>query len=180
MTDKKSFLTFLWRIAASHTIAYFIAGVLALVFLNYKDHYASDSLSLLMLPVDTPIVALGPALQIIRGLILALVLYPFRSVIFSNKGFLKLAVLILGLSYLSTIGPTPGSFEGIIYTILPLQYHLPGIPETLIYIGLFTGILAMWYKFDKKYITIISVILVILIIIMGIMGYMASQNPMIS
>jgi hypothetical protein len=78
----------------------------------------------------------------------------------------------LGLSFLSTIGPNSGSFEGYIYTILPIQYLLLGIPETLYYIGLFIGILAFWYKKEKKYVNVVAVILIVLILFMSFMGYL--------
>lgn len=171
-----SFLTFTLRITPAHTIAYFIAGILALNFLNYKDFYATETMSLLMLPVDTPIVALGPALQVIRGLILALVLYPFRSVILGKNGFWKLSFLIFGLSLISTIGPTPSSFDGIIYTILPFKYHLLGLPEAILYIALFVGILALCYKVNKRYLDIIFIVVTLLIVIMMVMGYISLKQ----
>ncbi len=177
-TEQKSHLaaTFIWRVSAAHVIAYFIAGIFALVFMDYKNHYSSESLSLLMRPTDSPWVALGPGLQIFRGLIIALVLLPIRSFIFQKNGFLKLLWLVLGLSFISTIGPTPGSFDGYIYTILPLKYHLLGIPEAILYVSLFTGILLLWYKLEKKYITVISIIMVILVIAMSIMGMISASG----
>ena len=86
--------------------------------MNYRDLFATDVISSFMKPVDEPIVVLGPVLQIFRGILLALVLLPLRKVFFEEKnGLMKLGVIILGLSLLSTIGPTMGSFEGYIYTI---------------------------------------------------------------
>lgn len=172
MKDKREFFTFLWRTTYSHTIAYFTAGLLAVTFLHYREHYASESLSLLMQPVDAPLTALGPALQILRGLLMALVLYPFRSVIFGKNGWWKLALLVFGLSLICTIGPTPGSFDGMIYTILPWQYHLLGLPEAIVYILLFIGSMALSYKTDKRCINVIAVLLLLLIIFMGVMGYL--------
>lgn len=84
--------------------------------MNYRDLFATDVISSFMKPVDEPIVVLGPVLQIFRGILLALVLLPLRKVFFEEKnGLMKLGVIILGLSLLSTIGPTMGSFEGYIY-----------------------------------------------------------------
>ena len=163
--------TFIWRVSSAHVIAYFIAGVFALVFMNYKVHYSSEALSLFMRPLSSPWVCIGPALQIFRGVIIALVLLPIRSFIFTKYGYIKLMWLIFGFCSVSTIGPTPGSFDGFIYTVLPVYYHLLGMPETLLYIFLFTGILAFWYKWEKKYMAWISVMGVILIITMGIMGF---------
>ena len=45
----RSFLTFLWRVTYSHTIAYWLAGVFAVTFLNYREIFASESLSMLTL-----------------------------------------------------------------------------------------------------------------------------------
>jgi len=167
---------FVFRITVAHTVAYFFAGIFALVFMNYREHYASDSLGMLMLPVDSPIVALGPGLNIIRGIILGLVLLPVRNMILGDKGFLKLALLIFGLSVISTIGPTPGSFDGYIYTKLPVQYHLLGIPETLLYVAMFVGIPFFWYKTEKKYLNVIAIVLVTLILLMSFAGYMQAKG----
>ncbi len=163
---------FVYRITVAHTVAYFFAGIFAVVFMNYREHYASESLGLLMLPVNSPLVALGPGLNIIRGIILGLILLSVRNMILGDKGFLKLAILTLGLSFISTIGPTPGSFEGYIYTKLPFQYHLLGIPETLLYVAMFSGIPYLWYKTEKKYFNVIAIVLVVLILLMSFAGYM--------
>ena len=161
----------------SRVIAYFLAGLFAITFMGYKEHFASDTLRLIMRAVDSPLVALGPMLQIIRGLIIGLVLLPLRKFFIEEKyGFLKLALLILGLSFISTIGPAPGSFEGIIYTILPIQYHLLGIPETLVYILLFTFFLHLSYKSEKRWISILAVVLVIVICIFSLLGYFSAKG----
>ncbi len=171
MDTKPSLGSYVWKVAASHTVAYFVAGLFAVLVMNYKDHYASQSLSLLMRPIDSPWVAVGPGLQLIRGGLLALVLWPFKKTFLEEThGGWKLALLILGLSALSTIGPTPGSFEGVIYTKLPLAYHLLGIPETLLYVALFSGLVVPWHKHPRKSYQVVSVILVGLVLLMSGLG----------
>lgn len=165
---------FMWRVISLHTIAYFAAGIFALVFMNYKEQFASEIMSVIMRPVESPWTAAGPGLQIIRGAIIGLVLLPFREIITAKNGWLKLSGLILGLSYLSTIGPAFGSFEGYIYTKIPLGYHLLGIPEMLLYTFLFTFFLSRWYKKESKAWNICSVVLVVLIILMSILGYLSA------
>jgi hypothetical protein len=167
---------FIYRITVAHTVAYFFAGIFALMFMNYREHFAADSLRLLMLSVDSPMVALGPSLNILRGIIIGFILLSVRTVILGDKGFLKLAILTLGMSFISTIGPAPGSFEGYIYTKLPIQYHLFGIPETLLYVFLFAGILWLWYKSEKKYFNGVAIALVVLILLMSFAGYMQAQG----
>jgi hypothetical protein len=178
-TVKSERVTFFWRVIAAHTIAYFIAGIFALIFMNYREVYAGELMSLIMRPVDSPIVALGSGLQIFRGFIIALVLLPFREVFLSSKrGWLKLWGLIIGLSYISTIGPTFGSFDGYIFTVIPLEYHLLGIPETLIYTTLFSFMVVLWHKKPLKVWNVIAIILVVLIMLMSLMGFLSGIGIM--
>jgi hypothetical protein len=114
----------------SHTIAYFVAGVFALIVVNYRELFATDVISAFMRSVDDPIVALGgTSLQIFRGIIIALILLPLRKTFFEEKhGLIKLGLIIIGLSLLSTIGPTMGSFDGYIFTKIPYKYQILGYP----------------------------------------------------
>ena len=168
---KKEFLLFSWRATSLHMISYFIAGSLAFVFMKYERQFATGNLSIIMKPTDSPWIAIAPALQIIRGFIVSLVLYPFKDVFLSSKyGWLKLWLLIIGLSYFSTIGPTPGSFEGLFFTKFALSEHLLGFPEMLLYTFLFSFLLCFWYKKPSKTIMITSIIFIILIVIMSALG----------
>lgn len=117
-----------------------------------------------------------PGLQIFRGVLIALALLPVRGFLYGKNGFLKLAWLVLGLSFISTIGPTPGSFDGYIYTILPVQYHLGGIPEAVLYTALFAGILAFWHKSGKRYVTVLSIVLVAIIVLLSVMGFLGAAQ----
>ena len=122
MEKRIGMIQYFWQIIYAHTIAYFVAGVFALLVMNYRDLFATDVISSFMKPVDEPIVVLGPVLQIFRGILLALVLLPLRKVFFEEKnGLMKLGVIILGLSLLSTIGPTMGSFEGYILSLIHIS-----------------------------------------------------------
>ena len=109
-------------------------------------------------------------------MLIALALLPVRGFLYGKNGFLKLAWLVLGLSFISTIGPTPGSFDGYIYTILPVQYHLGGIPEAVLYTALFAGILAFWHKSGKRYVTVLSIVLVAIIVLLSVMGFLGAAQ----
>ena len=173
MEKKSDMVRYFWRIIYAHTIAYFAAGIFAVVVVNYRELYSTEIISSFMHPIDTPIVALGPLLQIFRGIIIALVLLPLRKSFFEEKyGLLKLGLIIIGLSLLSTIGPTIGSFDGYIYTKIPYMYQILGYPEAIIYVLLFIGILAVSIKYaHKKIITILSILIMALICLASIMGY---------
>src|SRR6478735_8983122 len=99
----KEFGIFFWRITSAHVVTYFLAGLMAFYLLNYGDSFQKPPMSYIMKPVDSRAVAAGPALQIIRGLIFSLALFPFRNTFLNSKyGWLKLWGLLIGLSILST------------------------------------------------------------------------------
>ncbi|MDR2963765.1 MAG: hypothetical protein LBU90_09075 [Bacteroidales bacterium] len=166
-------LRYFWHITSAHTIAYFVAGIFGLAVMNYKELFATDILSSLMLPVDSPIVALGPALQLFRGILIALVLLPLRKTFFEEKyGLLQLGLLILGLSLFSTIGPTSGSFDGFIYTKIPVPVQILGYPEAIFYVALFVVILHITQKYaHKKIILPLSIVCVALICTLCIFAF---------
>ena len=176
MEKKYNWVPYFWRITYAHTIAYFLAGLFAVMVMNYRELFATDVISSFMHPVDSPIVALGPALQIFRGIIIALILLPLRKAFFEEKhGLLKLGVIILGFSLVSTIGPTMGSFEGYIYTKIPAMYQIMGYPEAIIYVLLLIGILHISIKYThKKIILILPIVIMVLIVFMSIMGFLAA------
>jgi hypothetical protein len=177
MKSSKGTVLYFWRIIYAHCIAYFLAGIFALVVMNYKDLFATDTIASIMRQTTEPMVALGPALQWIRAIIIGLVLLPLRKAFFETQyGFLKLGLVVLGFSLLSTIGPTMGSFDGYIYTIVPAFYQILGYPEAILYILLFIGILKFSYTHDKKWVTVVSVVCMVLIELMGFMGYLAAKG----
>ncbi|MDD5698554.1 MAG: hypothetical protein PHH77_08040 [Victivallaceae bacterium] len=172
---KKEFITFCRRVVSLHVIVYFLAGIFALLCLNYEELFSNETTSLLMRPVDSPIVAAGPGLQIINGFMMSLYLFPFKTIFIAGKrSWLKLFFLLLGFSIFSPQSPTFGSLEGIIYTKIPIWNHLLSIPECLIYSILFSVLLFAWYKRPKKAWNILSVIAVMLIVLASVAGVLAA------
>jgi len=178
-SQNKENFKFAWRVVAAHVIAYFIAGIFAMQVFNYAELFSSGTMSLVMRPTTDPIVALGPFLQIIRGLIMALVLLPFRKVFTEGKsGFLKLGLLIFGLSVLSTFSAAFGSVDGFIYTRLTFMEHIVGYPEAFLWIFLFIAILWILYRFERKPVSIIVLVLFVLIVLMSFAGYLIALQTM--
>ncbi|NLY89519.1 MAG: hypothetical protein GX085_07880 [Firmicutes bacterium] len=162
---------FFWRITACHMVTYFIMGLLASTLLDYKNFFGTEILVTYMRQIESPWVAAGPALQVFRGLLFALVLWPIRdSFLEEKKGWLRLWLLFIGLAILGTAGPSPGSLEGIVYTQLPIEYHLWGLPEVIIQTLLFSLAVVFWYKKPSKAWNIIMAIFVALIVLMGLAG----------
>lgn len=175
--NQNSFWTFLWRINSAHMITYFIAGILALYLFNYEESFQQGGLATLMKPTNSPWVMVGPSLQIFRGILFSLVLWPFKTVFLAEKaGWLKLWLLFLGLAILGTAGPTPGSFEGIIYTKFPVLDQIIGLRETVFQTFLFSILVYYWYRYPKRIWTIISIILVVLIILMSVAGLLTTMS----
>ena len=105
---------------AVHTVTYFIAGVLALVFLDYGEIMGTEDS--IFRPITDPIVMAGPLFQPIRGILFGLAIYLIRTPVFDTKlGWLKLWWIFIALGVLSTFGPAPGSVEAMIYTNLELS-----------------------------------------------------------
>ncbi len=142
-----AFTRFFWRVTACHVVTYMIAGLLAYSLFDYKGLFDTGPLAVFMRPIDSKWVAVGPGLQIIRGLIFAIVLYPFRRVFLEeDRGWLKLWGLFLGLAILAPEGPSPGSVEGLIYTKVPLLDHLRGLPEVVLQTLGLSLLLTGWYR----------------------------------
>lgn len=168
----KNNVKFITIVSYSHFLAYFFAGIFALAVADYENLFATPEMALLMRQFGDPMIMLGPVLQIFRGVLIALILLPIKDVILDGKhGFLKLGILILGLSFLSTIGPTPGSFDGFIYTIIPVKSQLLGYPEAIFYILLFCSLIWISYKIDQKWLYIIFILFTIIISCLLLSGY---------
>jgi hypothetical protein len=152
-------------------LTYFLAGIAAYSLMNYRDQFQSDQLACLMLPTNSPWVAAGPALQVFRGLVFALALYPFRRVFLEeSRGWLKLFGLFLGLAILSTAGPAPGSIEGMIYTKLPVVSQILGLWETVLQTLVFSFLLVLWHRKPSRAWGIVMGILCALVILMSLAG----------
>ena len=172
-----SFSAFALRVTASHVVSYFVAGLGAVLLLDYRGQFASQALACYMLPVDAPIVALGPIFQVVRGLIFAAVLYPFRQVFLgASRGWLVLWALIVGLAVLSPTGPAPGSVEGFIYTKLPIAQQMRGyfevVPQTLA----FSVLVVAWNRRPSRWWTIAMVGLASVVGLLSVLGYLAATG----
>jgi hypothetical protein len=149
--EKDGFGRFWWLTTVCHVVTYFAMGIIAFTVFNYRGLFESEALSSFMKPVSSKWVAAGPALQVIRAVIIAAALYPFREVFLTTaNGWLKLAGLLIGLTVLSTAGPSPGSFEGLLYTRLSPVQHLRGLPEVLLQNAAFAYLLCSWHRSRSK------------------------------
>ncbi|MCB2196853.1 MAG: hypothetical protein KQH79_13415 [Bacteroidetes bacterium] len=155
-------------------ITYFLMGIIASTILGYKEMFSTPPMSYLMKPIDSTWVAAGPILQVLRGLVFAIALWIIKdSFLFKNRGWLKLWILVVSLSILSTAGPTPGSIEGIIYTKIPVLDQLKGYLEILPQTFLFSVGIYFWYRNPKRTWNILSAVLVVIISMLSLLGMLA-------
>ena len=177
---EKGLLRYIWEVVYAHTIAYTIAGILAMSILNYEELWATEILSSFYLPIDSPIVSLAMILQIPRGILIALFILPLRKAFFEEKyGLWKLGLIVFGFSLISTIGAPWASYESYIYTKFPLNIQIMGYPESIIYIGLFIGILYLTKRFShKKIVTVCAIIMMVLICFSSIFSYITVKGSL--
>ena len=139
------------RTIVAHTITYSSMGILAMTFLNYAEQFSRPAMASWMRQTTDPIVMAGPLFQPIRGLVFALVFYPFREILFTKRnGWLLMWWMLVGLGILSTFGPTPGSLEGMVYTTIPIRDQLTGWLEIVPQALLLSAILFYWVRHPKK------------------------------
>lgn len=159
-----------------HTITYSIVGFLALAVMDYASWYAS-SFSSMMRPVTDPFLMLAPMLRPIRGVLFGLVFYLLREPLFGKKnGWLVMWMMLVVLGIVGTFGPTPGSLEGIFFTVFPLSDHLRGLPEVLLQSLLLSTVLFYWVNHpEKRWINWASGIVFVILMIFPILGVWATQ-----
>jgi hypothetical protein len=132
-----------------HTLTYFVMGALAFYFLHYADFINKPNSG--MRPTSSPLVMLGPVLQIMRGVLFALVFYPFREILFARKhGWLLIAWILIGVGILGTFAAPPGSLEGFIYTTTPIASQLRGYLEVVPQALLLSALLYYWVRHPGK------------------------------
>jgi hypothetical protein len=159
----------------THTVTYFLMGVISFALLDYAAGYAAPTVSQFMRQTSEKIVMAGPLFQPLRGLIFGLVIYLLREVFLQRRrGWLLLWATLVGIGILSTYGAAPGSIEGVIYTKLPLSFHLNGLPETLVQSLVFSGLLFYWVNHpEKKWLTWLLTIIFFIVLLLPALGLLA-------
>ncbi|MFN3980802.1 MAG: hypothetical protein ACK4SA_10520 [Caldilinea sp.] len=169
-----SFWVLTFKTIVAHTLTYFLVGLAAFTVLNYTEFYARPEVATYMRQTSDPMVALGPALQPIRGVLFALVFYVLREPLFGRKrGWLIIWLMLVVLGIFSTFGPAPASVEGLIYLKAPVQEQLSGgLLEVLTQSLLFSALLFYWVNHpERRWLTWVLGMMFVLVISMSIMGF---------
>lgn len=160
----------------THSITYFIVGWLASSILDYAGWYAA-SFSSMMRPLTDPVLMLAPMFQPLRGILFGLAFYLLREPLFNRKnGWLVMWAVLVVFGILGTFGPTPGSLEGMFFTVFPLADHLRGLPEVLLQALLLSAILFYWVNHpEKRWLTWGLAIVFVIFMAFPILGIWATQ-----
>jgi len=143
----REFLGFAGRAVLVQTVSYFLFGLIMSNVFDYGTLFQQEVIRDFMRPIDSPYIFFGPLIQPIRGLLFAIGLWPLRKTIFENKhGWLILWSIFVIFGILSTPAAAPSSVEGIIYTQLPIWYHLIGLPEIMLQTLTFSVVLYWWER----------------------------------
>lgn len=149
--QKYPFVSITLKTTIVHTVTYFLMGLLAFTFLDYTGKYADPTVANLMRPTNDPLVAAGPLLQVLRGFLFGLAFYFLRDLIFPRKhGWVILWLILVIVGILSPFGAAPSSIEGMIYTILPLWFHVIGLPEVVIQALLLAFLACYWVNHPEQ------------------------------
>jgi hypothetical protein len=132
----------------------------------------------MMRQVTEPIVIAGPLFQPIRGILFGLVFYLLREPFFGKKnGWLVMWATLVVLGIIGTFGPTPGSLEGVVFTVFPLRLHLVGLPEVLLQSLLLSLAVSYWVKHpQKKWLNWVMGLAFIVILIFPILGLLVGRT----
>ncbi len=149
MSGISGFWSYIGRFSLIHLITY---SLMAVIFLNLQDTLpASGRVALgFFEPYRYPDMAVI-ASQLIRGVLLALILYPFYDIIVkSRNGLMVLFTTLWGLGLLASVEPMPGSIEGMIYTQTTLLEHILVLAAVGVQTLLFCVLFLFWKRpFDR-------------------------------
>lgn len=159
----------------THTVTYFLMGVISFFLLDYTARYASETVNQYMRQTSDPIVMAGPLFQPLRGLIFGIVIVLLRKTIFQRRnGWLILWIILVAIGILSPFGAAPGSIEGLIYTTLPFSFHVNGLPETLLQSLVFSALLVYWVNHpEKRWLTWLMGIVFFIVLLLPALGVIA-------
>lgn len=147
----RDFVSFSLKVIVAHTVTYFIFGLIMSNLFNYAELFEQEIVRDFMRSIDSEYVLLGPLLQPVRGLVFAIGIWPLKNLIIrSNYGWLILWNVIVVFGILSTPAAAPCSIEGMLYSKLPLNFHLIGLPEILLQTLTFSLFIVWWIKPKSK------------------------------
>jgi len=122
--NAKRFSIFAIKVMLAHTITYLVVGAIAYWTITRQFYEGAQPLFATFLRTQAEPESLAYAMtwqipgQLLRGLLIALALYPFFDTLVSwnfRKRFCAIAGLYIILGFWASASPMPGTIEGMIY-----------------------------------------------------------------
>jgi len=146
-----SFWTILYRTIITHTVTYFVAGIVASILLGYAARMIRPDVEPIIRKITDPILMASPLFQPIRAALLAIVFYLLKDVLFNNrKGWQIMWCMLVVIGILTPFSASWGGIEGMIFFNLPIWDHIRGWPEVFAQTLLLSIILTYWVNHPKS------------------------------
>ena len=173
-SPQPSFWSILYRTIISHTVTYFVTGVVASILLGYATRMIRPDVAPIIRKITDPILMASPLFQPVRATLLAIVFYLLRDVLFSNrKGWLIMWCMLVVIGILTPFSASWGGIEGMIFFNLPVWDHIVGWPEVFSQTLILSVILTYWVDHPKSKrlhaILLVGFILTMLLSIIGLL-----------
>lgn len=132
-TGTRGSVRFVFSVAVSQVVTYVLAGLIASRMLDYPGIFEQPVIRDYYHPYASVDVVWSAGLQVVRGVLFGLALLPLRGFLAARRwGWLWLWLIFVTIGIIGTPAAAPGSLEGVIYTRLPLWFHLIGLPEMVL------------------------------------------------
>lgn len=134
---------FVLKATGLHLLTYVVCGIIFSVLFDYHSLFTMEGVKDFMREVGGTSTHIGPWVNVLRGILFGLALLLFKDSFIGQKfGWLKLWGILSIIGIINTPGPAPFSIEGVVYTKLPLKFHLLGAPEILLQTLMFSYLVA--------------------------------------
>jgi hypothetical protein len=153
--NTKRFLVFAGKVTAVHVLSYLVVGAFAYNLLTKAFYVGANPIfATFMRTEENPLLwrhamAWQIPAQILRGLLIAIALYPFYDTLMGwtyQKRFLSIAAIYILIGCWASAAPAPGTIEGMVYLRpeITAAVHLAVQPE-IIGQGLALGAAVAWW-----------------------------------
>ncbi len=143
---------YFFRFILLHVITYTVIGVIFFQLQDYENAFKIQEDFQLFRPMDHPLVVYSMFIQILRGIVLSIMIYPFYDFIINSKqGWLQLFIILFGLTVLGSLVFIPNfihkTVEGSFFQVI--LENIIGLPEIIVQTLLFSWLLTRWEPRDS-------------------------------
>ncbi|MFW6238794.1 MAG: hypothetical protein ACOC5A_06130 [Halanaerobiales bacterium] len=149
----KRYRGYLIRFTLLHVLTYTVIGIIFFQLQDYESAFEVQAQFKLYRPLNHPLVRGSMLIQILRGGILATLIYPFYDIFMKQRqGWLLLFTILFGLTVLGSMAMIPDFIAGINETSIfqVVLEQVIGLPEITVQILLFSWLFMKWEKKSNR------------------------------